>query len=62
MIQNLFNCPKFRPTLSPLQLVSPPPSGIDGKPINLGKFVTFGEFCETVLVRNLSFPFLKFDL
>ena len=41
---------------SPLQLVSPLFSGIDGKPINIGKPVTFGDFCETVLEMILLEP------
>ena len=41
---------------SPLQLVSPLFSGIDGKPINFGKLVTFGELCETVLEMILLEP------
>ena len=41
---------------SPLQLVSPLFSGIDGKPIKFGKPVTFGDFCKTVLEMILLEP------
>ena len=41
---------------SPLQLVNPLFSGIDGKPINFGKLVTFGDFWESVLEMILLEP------
>ena len=41
---------------SPLRLVSPLFSGIDGKPINLGRPVICGEFCETILEMIMLEP------
>ena len=41
---------------SPLRLVSPLFSGIDGKPIIFRNLVTFGEFCETILEMIMLEP------